>query len=1007
MPTTLSPAEMRAVAVESRGLDAALRRRIAGEVRFDGWSRSLYSTDASLYQIQPVGVVIPRHSDDLHAALEVAAAHNAPLLARGAGSSLAGQAVGAALVIDTSKYINRILAIDVEARTAQVEPGVTVAVLNRTLAPLGLMLGPDPASSERATIGGSVANNATGSHSILYGMMADHVRAADVLLADGASAHFAAIAPADLPAHARRGGLEGTIYQDLAALALEMTPAIVAHWPRHWRRASGYNLDRVAAALAPLDQRSRFDGASRFRPAICNPQRRDALNLAQFLAGSEGTLAIFKTITLDLVPRPTRTAVAVLHFDDLIAACAAITDVLEMEPSACELLDRQLMDLARRQPEWARRLHFVEGDPAAVLLTEFYGESEADLAAQLDHLAAHIARRGHRGAVVRVTDALGQADLWAVRKAGLNLLMSRRGDFKPVPGIEDVSVPPEQLAAYISRVRAWCTERTGVRAVAVYAHASAGCLHVRPVVNVKTAQGVATLQAMADFATDLCLEYGGALSGEHGDGLARSALNQRLFGTELYGALQRVKQIFDPHNLLNPGKVVNGPPLTENLRMGADYATIPIDTVFNWSADGGFAAAIEMCNGAGVCRKTETGIMCPSYMATRDEADTTRARANALRNALAGRIPHEELLSEGMAEVMDLCLGCKACKSECPSSVDMARIKAEFLVHYYHKHGLPLFNRLMGMLPQLNTLLYRAPALTPLLVPALNGVLQSRPFRRHVQPVLGVAPERTLPLYAPRTFAQEAAGFPAPDSPIPTSQLILFHDTWTNFNEPGVGMAALRVLRAAGWHVELAHGRACCGRPLLTGGQADRARAWVDHNVALLAPAAAAGIPIVGLEPSCILTLRDEYPALASDSRRAAILAEHAFTFEEFVVRALADGAFDVAWQQTHARALLHGHCHTRALVGNAPAQAALAAAGYEVEMLPSGCCGMAGDFGYERDHYAISRTIGEDRLLPAVRAAAEDVVIVASGTSCRHQIADLSGRQPLHLAEALALRLA
>jgi FAD/FMN-containing dehydrogenase/Fe-S oxidoreductase len=1013
--TTLSPADMRGVAAASRDLDAALRSRVAGEVRFDGWSRSLYSTDASLYQIQPVGVVIPRHSDDLHAALEVAAVHNVPLLARGAGSSLAGQAVGAALVLDASKYLNRILAIDVEARTAVVEPGVTVAVLNRALAPLGLMLGPDPASAERATIGGSVANNATGSHSILYGMLADHVYAADVLLADGSTAHFGPVAPADLPAYATRAGLEGTIYRDLAALAVDATPAIIAHWPKHWRRASGFGLDRLAAALAPATARIQFDGASRFRPAICNPQRFDTVNLAQFLAGSEGTLAIFKTITLHLVPRPTRTAVAVLHFDDIVAACAAVGDVLEMEPSACELLDKQLMDLARRQPEWARRLHFVAGDPAAVLLTEFYGESEAALEAQLQRLAHHMAQRGHRGVVVHVTEPQRQADLWAVRKAGLNLLMSRRGDFKPVPGIEDVSVPPEQLAAYIARVRTWCGARPGVRDLAVYAHASAGCLHVRPVVNVKTAQGVATLQAMADFATGLCLEYGGALSGEHGDGISRSALNERLFGPQLYAALQRVKRIFDANNLLNPGKVVNGPPLTENLRMGAGYATIPIKTIFDWSSDGGFAPAIEMCNGAAVCRKTETGIMCPSYMATRDEMDTTRGRANALRNALAGRIPHEELFSDGMAEVMDLCLGCKACKSECPSSVDMARIKAEFLVHYYRAHGLPLFNRLMGRLPQMNELLYQAaPPLTPLLVSALNGVLQSRLFRHIVQPALGVAAERTLPLYAPRTFAQEAADLLAPhsghstlDTRHPTPRLILFHDTWTNFNEPGVGMAALRVLRAAGWHVEIAHGRACCGRPLLTGGQADRARPWVDHNVALLAPAAAAGIPIVGLEPSCILTLRDEYPALASDRHRAEILASQAFTFEEFVQRAQAASNFSPTWQSTPAKALLHGHCHTRALVGNAPAHAALEAAGYNVEVLPTGCCGMAGDFGYERDHYDVSRTIGEERLLPAVRAAAVDVVIVASGTSCRHQIADLSGRKAFHLTEALALRLA
>lgn len=992
---------MAGIPPDSRDFAAALSAALAGEVRFDGWSRSLYSTDASLYQMQPIGVVIPRTVEDVQAAVEIAGRFSAPVLARGSGSSLAGQAVGTALVLDFSRHLDRILAIDVEARAATVQPGITVAALNCALAPLGLMLGPDPASAERATIGGSIANNASGSHSILYGMMADHVLAADTVLADGSSARFEGIAPDTLRAMGTRAGLEGAIYRALPALADKAAPAVIERWPRHWRRASGYNLDRLVLPFLNLEAQKFVRPVMRLHSGGGVAAHWDRVNLAQLLAGSEGTLAVLTAATLNLVARPAHTGVAVLHFASVVEACAATTTILEVEPSAVELLDKQLMDLARRQPEWARRLTFVEGDPQAVLLVEFYGASAAEVAQQVDHLEAHVRARGLHGALVRVLDHKRQADLWAVRKAGLNLLMSRRGDFKPVPGIEDVSVPPERLAEYMARVFRWCDAREGVLGVAVYAHASAGCLHVRPLVNVKSAQGLATLQAMAEMALGLCGEFGGVLSGEHGDGLSRSVFNERLFGTELYQALRTLKQIFDPHNRLNPGKVVDGPPLGENLRMGADYATIPIDAIFDWSDDGGFAGAIEMCNGAAVCRKTGLGVMCPSFMATREESDSTRGRANALRNALAGRIPHDALYSPGMAQVLDLCLGCKACKSECPSSVDMARIKAEYLVHYYRAHGLPWFNRLMGLLPQMNEALYRFGR--PLL-PVVNATLRAKWFRR-VQARIGVAPERTLPLYAPRTFTDLFDHEPRP-APGRAPDVVLFHDTWTQYNEPEVGIAAVHVLEAMGYRVRLAEGRACCGRPLLTGGQADRARRWVDHNVALLAPLAVQGIPIVGIEPSCILTLRDEYPALASDRRRATLLAGGVFTFEEFVVRAAGERAVSDVFARGVGKALLHGHCHMRALVGDEPSLAALRLAGYEVEAIASGCCGMAGDFGYERDHYELSRAIGEDRLLPAVRAASAQTAIVASGTSCRRQIADFGDRRALHIAEAMDLCL-
>ena len=1009
--SALAPADMQHVVEESRDLVAELQQVVEGEVRFDGYSRMLYSTDASLYQIQPVGVVIPKREEDVQATVEIAAKRKIPVLPRGSGSSLAGQAVGAAIVIDFSKYMGELINLDPEARTVTVQPGMMVTPLNRALSKHGLMLGPDPASADRATVGGTIGNNATGSHSILYGMMADHVVSTKAILGDGSRVHFGPLDAEQLAAKARGSSLEAAIYQRVPQLLHDAMDEIVTRWPKHWRRASGYNLDRLAAALLPADQRARLSFDTRFRPAICNPELIDRFNLSQLLTGSEGTLAVMTEVTVGLVAKPAKTALAVVHFDDVVEACAAIPDILETDPSASELLGKPMLDLARAQPEWAKRINFVVGDPEAVLLTEYYGASEAELTAKLERLEQHLAARGYRGAVLRLMTPAQQENAWTVRKAGLNLLMSRRSDYKPIPGIEDVSVPQEKLADYLRQVLDFCHSQGDIPDIEVYAHASAGCLHVRPLVNVKTQRGMELMQVLGDYACDLAVQYSGAMSGEHGDGLARSALNPKLFGPQLYHTLQEVKRTFDPENLLNPGKIVNAPPITENLRFGSTYQTIELKTVFDWSSDGGFAPAIEMCNGAGVCRKLGAGTMCPSFMATRDEHDTTRGRANALRNAIAGRIPPEELYSEEMYDVLDLCLGCKACKTECPSSVDMARIKSEYLVHYYRHNGLPLFNRMMGLLPTINELLYK---FTPFLTPVVNWTLRSS-IAKAAFAKIGVHPARDLPAYAPETFAswfarhqsqQGQSRTPSNATIAPNGPVLLFHDTWTNFNETDIGKAMVQVLEAAGYAVYLADGRKCCGRPLITGGQADQAKPWVDHNVTLLAPYAQANIPIIGVEPSCILTIRDEYLSLASDRKRAQLVAQHTLTFDEFVAQAAAAGKWNPPLKQTPRKALLHGHCHHKALVGNESTVAALRAVGYTVETIPSGCCGMAGDFGYEIDHYEVSERIGEDRLFPAVRAAAEDTIIVASGTSCRHQIDHFTGRVPLHLAEALAATL-
>ncbi|MXX26789.1 MAG: FAD-binding protein [Caldilineaceae bacterium SB0668_bin_21] len=1033
-PATIPSSSFRGPIQETQELVHELERVVEGEVRFDGYSRMLYSTDASQYQIQPLGVVIPRSADDVQAAVEIAARHNVPLLPRGGGSSLAGQCVGPGLVVDTTKYMDRILAVDEEAATATVQAGISVGILNKTLAPLGLMLGPDPASADRASVGGSIGNNATGSHSILYGMLADNLLETDVILSDGSATRFGPVTSTELEIRSRGNTLEAQIYRKVPGIVRAQFEQILERWPRHWRRVSGYGLDRLLHGL--LNDEAATNGESRtteqaallrarlgfdklYRSQFCDASQIDRFNLSQLIAGSEGTLATVTSAKLKLVPKPQMTALAVVHFDRLVDACAAIPDILETSPSASELLDKHLMDLARAQPEWAKRLHFVVGDPEAVLLTEFYGTEERELSAKLDGLERLLNARGWRSTVVKILDPTRQKDVWDVRKAGLNILMGRRGDYKPVPGIEDTTVPQEKLAEYLQKILDFCSEQEDVPGIAVYAHASAGCLHVRPLLNLKNRTGIDTLRIVGEHACDLALSYGGAMSGEHGDGLARSYLHPRLFGPELYGALRQVKEVFDPDNRMNPGKIIDAPPSTENLRFGKEYDTIQLHTVFDWSSDFGYDGAIEMCNGAGVCRKLGAGTMCPSYIATKDEKDTTRGRANALRNAMAGRIPPEELFSPQMYDVMDLCIGCKACKSECPSAVDMARIKAEYLVHYYDRNGLPLFNRLMGLLPTLNRMLYR---FGRPLVPLVNWGMKSAPAKAAFARA-GIDPRRTLPAYARQPlstwFARRSAtartGAANGKSP---STVILFHDTWAEYNHPEIGQAAVKVLEAAGYDVRLAEGRACCGRPLITGGQANKVRGWVDKNVALLAPYARQGLPIVGLEPSCILTLRDEYLDLASDPEAAQTVAANALTFDEFIARETAapetngngseDGkiglgsGFSAIWRDDPGTAWLHGHCHQKALIGNEASVAALRAAGYTVQVIDSGCCGMAGDFGYGMGHFEVSRDIGEERLFPAVREMPPGALLVASGTSCRDQIQQFAGRAPLHMAQVL-----
>jgi len=974
----------------------ACERLGVGELRTDLYSRVLYSTDASLYQLMPHAVLIPRVADDVAAAVALAAAHDIPVLARAAGTSLAGQAVNEALVIDFTRHLDAIVAIDAEARRATVQPGVVIDDLNAALRPHSLQFGPDPASSSRSTLGGAVANNATGSHSIVHGMTADHVLSMAVVLADGSTARLGDTADAT-PESTRISAEIAALVNDPAA-----QQAITAGTPRHWRHCGGYNLERLPPGRPP--------------------------DLAALVCGSEGTLAIMTEITVNLAPLPRATALALLHFDDMHAALEATPAVLTTGPSAVELLDTLSLHMCLSVPEYARLLaSVVAGRPRCLLVVEYAAASEAETWAGVARLR-NLFPPG-RGGVTELTEALTperQAAVWRVRKAGLGLLMSMKGDMKPAPFIEDVAVPVELLGEYVQRIEAYCAGLD--TPISYYGHAGAGCLHIRPLINTRSATHLAQMADVARYSALLAREMGGALSSEHGDGRTRSWLNESFFGPELYALYGRVKRIFDPHNRLNPGMVVDPAPMTAHLRQSIErrveiedwrlgpHSNLqpPISTLHSRldfsdyerdddlpltlvpapdaAATSGLVRAVEVCNGAAVCRQRASGTMCPSFMVTREEEHSTRGRANALRAAMSGVLPPGELTSPRMYAVMDLCVACKACRAECPSAVDMARLKMEFLARYYEVHGVPLRARLFGHSGALNRMGAGRAA-------ALANALLSRPA---VKRRLGLAPERSLPPLARRTFAMWWRDRPA-ERRAPDVALLI--DPFTDANQPEVGIAAVEFLAAAELVARPVF--ADDGRPFLSKGLLPQARRAAERTLAALWPAAEAGLPIAGLEPSSLLTLRDEYHYLLPGDPRVSAVAAAALTFEEYVAGLAERGALAAHFTAEPRRVLLHGHCHQKALIGTGPARAALSLPSrYVVEEVDSGCCGMAGSFGYEAEHYALSMQMAERRLLPAVRAAAPETIIVAAGFSCRAQIAHGSGRAALHPAEVLRAAL-
>jgi FAD/FMN-containing dehydrogenase/Fe-S oxidoreductase len=971
------------------GLERRLRADVGGDIWFDRFTRGRYATDASHYQIEPVGVVAPRSIEDANRAIEIAKAEGVTVLARGGGTSQCGQTVGPSLVVDCSKYLNRMLDLDVAGRRCRVEPGIVLDELNRQLKPHGLWFPVDISTASRATIGGMAGNNSCGGRSLRYGTMRDNVHAIDVILADGTRAHFGQIgASADVPAAIR------PLVDDLLALGAREADEVVARFPKVQRRVGGYNLD----ALLP---------------------GKNDVNLAHLLVGGEGTLAFSTAVELKLSPVLGRRAVGACHFGSFYEAMNSAQHLVRLQPIAVELIDRTMIELAGAIPIFQPTLtQFVRGAPEAILLVEFGEEEQEENLRRLARLHETMGDLGFGwdksgakwGGVVEVLEPTLQAAITDLRTSGLNIMMSMKEEGKPVSFVEDCAVPLEHLADYTSRLTQ-VFERNGTRGT-WYAHAGSGCLHVRPVLNLRLDKDVKAMRAIAEEAFAMVREYKGSHSGEHGDGLLRSEFNEPMFGSRLARAFEEVKDRFDPKTVFNPGKVVRPSKFDDRslFRFKPGYRGDNIKTELDWSAypgaGGGLQGAAEMCNNNGACRKLAGGVMCPSYRVTRDERDVTRGRANTLRLAITGQLGPDALTSDGVAETLSLCVSCKACRRECPTGVDVARMKIEVQAARARERGLSLHDRIVGWLPRYAPYAARVPWL-------MNLRNESVFLRRMSEAALGFSQKRSLPAWRGDIWREPSPSLISP--PLAgegrVGEVVLFADTFNRYFERENLDAAYNVLSAAGYRVHAAVPRdgarpLCCGRTFLAAGAVDEARNEMKRTLDALAPYLARGVPVIGLEPSCLFTFKDELPALfkGEDVDR---LAANALLFEEFLVREHKAGRLDLPLKPLGKKALLHGHCHQKAFGALGAVEAALRLIPeIDVETIDSSCCGMAGAFGYDADTIDVSLAMGELSLLPAVRKAAEDVIVVADGTSCRHQIHDGAARDAVHVARVLAMSL-
>ena len=927
------------------GFQSELRSVVEGDVRFDVATLAIYSTDSSNYRQVPIGVVTPRHAEDVIKAVALARENDVPLLARGAGTSLAGQTCNTALVLDFSRYMTAVRAIDPEQKTAVVEPGVVQSHLNAALAPHGLFFAPDPATKDRCTLGGMIGNNSCGAHSAAYGKTVDNVVALDVLLYDGTRMKVGVTCDAELDALARSGGRTGETYGELRGLRDRYADNIRSRFPRIPRRVSGYNLDQ----LLP----------------------ENGFNLARALVGSEGTLAIVLESTVKAVPKPAELVLVALGFEDIFIAADQVPWILEHRPEACEAFDHTLVKFGVEKGLSAVKL-LPRG--VAYLIVELAGATRDEARERGEALLKQARAEKQCVGSTLLFNPAERDSVWRLRESGLGAGALRPGKPRTWPGAEDAAVPPAMLGTYLRRFDQ-LLKHHGLEVGMYYGHFGEGCVHCRVNFDLASPAGIRNFRSTMLEMGDLVGEVGGSISGEHGDGIARSELLPKIFGPELIPAFAEFKQIFDPQNRMNPGVIVTPHAMDTHLRLGPNYNPTKVDTYVDFSADGGIAGATLRCVGIGKCRKTDSGVMCPSYMATHEEIYSTRGRAHLMFEALTGDLLKDGFTDDALRDTLDFCLSCKSCKTECPAAVDMAWYKAEYLAQYYKRHKRPVFSQMIGRIDEWVPVAAQMSGV-------VNYVAGRTRFGSLMKRAAGMHRERKLPKFSKRTFrdwfgshAQDARG---------RREVFFFTDTFTNFFEPEVAIAAVKVLESAGFRVIIAPKYVCCGRPLYDQGMLDDARQRLLEIMRVLGPYVERGTPIVGVEPGCILTFRDELPKLFPADKRARLIAERSFLLEEF----LALEAPDFAPPPLVGRALYHGHCQHKAIAGVEKEIALLKRVpGLELQVLDSGCCGMAGAFGYEERHYEVSRTLAERVLVPAIAEAGPETMVIASGFSCRSQV--------------------
>lgn len=940
---------------------------IQGEVRSDIITRKAYSVDASIYEIEPIGIVLPKCSEDILRTIKLAAAHNVPVIARGAATGITGGCLGKGLIIDTSKYLHQILEINYEQEYAICQPGVVQDQLNAALSAQGYRLGPDTSTGNRATLGGMLANNSAGARSLKYGKMVDHVLEVELTLSSGEMIRLQALDQSTLADKLSLKNSEGRIYREVMAIKDQYAPFIEKHFPKIPRRVSGYNLDELL--------------------------KDQPLNLSKLVAGSEGTLGIATQIKMRISARPKAVSLCIIHFTDLLESMHAIEAISETQPMALEMIDQFILDSAKKSPSLRHKLSWLQQHPACLFIAEYEGASPEEALSKARHLQQLCSRTRIGYACTVLNDPQEIAHVWEVRKAGLGLLLSKRTYSRAIAFIEDLTLPPQKLPDFMQKFLAYLHQQG--KQAGIYGHVGSGCMHIRPYMNLRKEHDIHLMQQMMLDVSDMIKEVGGALSGEHGDGLIRSWLNKKMFGEDIYQAFTRLKNAFDPSNLMNPNKIVEGPSPVENLRPSKGHP-VSIPTFLDFSPEGGFDLSADLCNGNGSCRKKE-GIMCPSFQATNDELHTTRARAQALRSIVNGKLPLASIASAEVLEVLDLCLECKGCKTECPSQVDMAKMKSEILFQHQEIHGYSWRNYLFAHVPNFNKIGSFFPFL-------YNKISQSS-LSQYLRDKVGISIQRPLPALASSTFSKIFKSYKQ-QGPLDKTA-VLFIDTFTEFHDPHIGLSALKVLNKMGYKV-VHIPWSCCGRPLISKGFLKEARKKANALIHRLSPYAEQNIPIIGLEPSCIMTIRDDFLSLVELNKDLRLkiqkIAAASTTFDEFIAEHLdlLSPHFLPACVPPK-QILLHVHCHQKALVGCQAALKALQAIpGCHITEIKSGCCGMAGSFGYEKEHVNLSTAIANLKLIPAIQNN-PDSIVVANGISCRSQISHLTEAVPLHIAECLA----